>query len=97
MPKCERHEHRLRRFLSKNKELCRGCGESEYYVFPCKRCNFNLDWTCITLPLTAQHSFDVHDFKLTYHEGDDNYSEDYYCEFVKRKGIPNIGFIIFNL
>ncbi|PPD73335.1 hypothetical protein GOBAR_DD29738 [Gossypium barbadense] len=48
MPKCERHEHRLRRFLSKNKELCRG---------------------------GAQHSFDVHDFKLTYHEGDDNYSE----------------------
>ncbi|KAB2010532.1 hypothetical protein ES319_D10G244800v1, partial [Gossypium barbadense] len=88
MPKCEGHEHPLRRFLSKNTELCRGCGESRRTVFTCKLCNFNLDWTCITLPLTAQHSSDVHPFKLTYHEDDDNYSEGHYCDICEEKRNP---------
>ncbi|MFQ6646835.1 hypothetical protein Gotur_019977, partial [Gossypium turneri] len=88
MPKCEGHEHRLRFFLSKNKELCRGCGESTHKVFTCKLCNFNLDWTCITLPLTAQHSSDVHPFKLTYHEDDDNYSEGHYCDICEEERNP---------
>ncbi|KAL1185733.1 hypothetical protein V6Z11_A01G133000 [Gossypium hirsutum] len=57
MPKCEGHEHRLRRFTGESKELCRGCGTS-VHAFICKPCNFNLDWNCITLPLKTQHSFD---------------------------------------
>ncbi|TYG51524.1 hypothetical protein ES288_D10G264200v1 [Gossypium darwinii] len=88
MPKCEGHEYRLRRFLSKNKELCRGCGKSEDNGFTCKLCNFNLDVACIILPLTAQHSSDVHPFKLTYHEDDDNYSEGHYCDICEEERNP---------
>ncbi|MBA0749973.1 hypothetical protein Gogos_003844, partial [Gossypium gossypioides] len=85
------HEHLLHPFVFSYKELCSACGESvgfTYAAMRCKPCNFNLHRTCITLPLTAQHSSDVHPFKLTYHEDDDNYSEGHYCDICERERNP---------
>ncbi|KAL1185734.1 hypothetical protein V6Z11_A01G133100 [Gossypium hirsutum] len=85
------HEHLLHPFLFNYEELCSACGESvgfAYAAMRCKPCNFNLHRTCLTLPITAQHSFDVHPFKLTYHVDDENYSESHYCDICERERNP---------
>ncbi|KAG8480459.1 hypothetical protein CXB51_024660 [Gossypium anomalum] len=85
------HEHLLHSFLFNYEELCSACGESVGFVYTamrCKPCNFNLHRTCLTLPITAQHSSDVHPLTLTYHVDNENYLESHYCDICEEERNP---------
>ncbi|XP_022746847.1 uncharacterized protein LOC111296685 [Durio zibethinus] len=85
--RCEGHKHPLF-FYGKYEGLCNACGDSINNAHRCKSCNFNLDDICLTLPLIAQHKYDEHPLKLTYHDNN-NYSECDYCDICEEERNPS--------
>ncbi|XP_039062118.1 uncharacterized protein LOC120206573 [Hibiscus syriacus] len=81
------HEHPLF-FLEKVHGNCKACGESWVNLHRCKRCDFNLDFSCQSLPLTVRDRRDEHPLALTYQEGND-YSEYLYCDICEKERDPN--------
>ncbi|KAB2010578.1 hypothetical protein ES319_D10G248700v1 [Gossypium barbadense] len=89
MSRSQGHEHRIYPFLSEHADqVCSACDKSTYFTFKCKHCSFNLHLNCLTLPLTAQHRSEVHPFTLTYHDDNDNYSENHYCDICEKERNP---------
>ncbi|XWS56398.1 hypothetical protein CRYUN_Cryun09bG0082200 [Craigia yunnanensis] len=82
------HEHFLF-FDYKCKMQCNACGVgSEHGAFRCRKCNFTLDFACMTLPQAIQHKCDDHLLRLTYHDDNDD-TEQHYCDICEVKRNPN--------
>ncbi|KAL1181238.1 hypothetical protein V6Z11_A02G034900 [Gossypium hirsutum] len=83
--KHQSHEHSL--FLVHNNEgtSCSVCFETLGYVaYRCmKRCDFNLDVHCATLPLTAWYKYDRHPLTLTHFDDFEPYQ--YYYDLCEKE------------
>ncbi|KAE8704751.1 putative Cysteine/Histidine-rich C1 domain family protein [Hibiscus syriacus] len=81
------HEHPLF-FLKEVKGNCKGCGKLWTNLHRCRRCDFNLDFFCQSLPLIIRDRRDEHPLALTYQEVND-YSKYLYCDICEKKRNPN--------
>ncbi|XP_022776483.1 uncharacterized protein LOC111318099 [Durio zibethinus] len=84
---CQGHEHPLS-FVMEHGGPCNACGDREDWKFYCKRCNFALDWKCVTLPHKVRHKCDEHLLTLTYHENN-NYSKYHFCDICEKYRNPS--------
>ncbi|XVF75648.1 hypothetical protein PTKIN_Ptkin13bG0203800 [Pterospermum kingtungense] len=87
--KCEMHQHFL--FYDHNcKSRCKACGvRHRMGAFRCRKCKFGLDFACLTLPLAIRHKCDNHLLKLSYHDDENDHTEEHVCVVCEEERDPN--------
>jgi hypothetical protein len=90
------HEHQLILSNASYSDKCSSYDLKGRTFFRCANCEFSLDFKCATLSHTIRYELYEQRFTLRYKD-EDNSDNEYYCIFVKKNGIQNIGFIIVNI